>query len=54
LGLVAERAFATPDGDIFWTTTVRTMPNTVDEIWVLAVRKFFLFRLSFEFLGTLC
>jgi hypothetical protein len=53
LGLVAERAFATTDGDIFWATTIRAVPNSIDEIRMLAIREFFLFRLSFEFFGTL-
>jgi hypothetical protein len=53
LRLVAERALATPNGNIFWTTAVGTMPNPVDEVRVLAVRKFFLLRLSFKLLGTL-
>jgi hypothetical protein len=53
LGLVAERAFATTNGDIFWATTIRAVPNSIDEIRMLAIREFFLFRLSFEFFGTL-
>ena len=53
LGLVTERAFATTNGDIFWATTIRAVPNSIDEIRMLAIREFFLFRLSFEFFGTL-
>jgi hypothetical protein len=53
LGLVAERAFATTNGDIFWTTTIRAVPNSIDKIRMLAICEFFLFRLSFEFFGTL-
>jgi hypothetical protein len=53
LGLVTKRAFATPNGDIFWATTIRAVPDSIDEIGVLAIREFFLFCLSFEFFGTL-
>jgi len=53
LGLVTERALATANGNIFWTTAIRAMPNPIDEVRVLAIRKLLLFRLSFKFLGTL-
>ena len=53
LRLVAERTLATTNGDIFWATTIRAVPNSIDEIRMLAIREFFLFRLSFEFFGTL-
>ena len=35
-----EQAFTTPNGNTLWATAVQTVPNPVDEFWMLPVWQF--------------